>query len=142
MAIYKRHKWNYTGDMNLEYGGTFWREDDADDYVLAVCVTPCSDAGGPDNLFHIESGSIYMPADKEKDALPIIGKTPEAATRLDKVIAFQAYWGVERSAINGETVIQIGKKQDSRAEGWSPKPDVILRGNASLARYVRREMLD
>ena len=59
-------KWNYNGDMGLEYGGFYWREDGADDYVLAVRVTPCSDAGGPDNLFHIESGSIYIGTDPDR----------------------------------------------------------------------------
>ena len=43
-----KQRWNYSGDMSLEHGGFFWREDGSEDYVLAVEVTPCSDAGWSD----------------------------------------------------------------------------------------------
>lgn len=139
------HKWNYNGDINLRYGGFWWKEDDADDYVLAVRVTPCSDAGGPDNLYHIEQGSIYMPIDaaKRHSALQACGyEKEETPSRSMLVDAFIAYHGIERDAFNGETVIQIGKhKEDTKREGWSPEPDVILRGNASLERYIRENFL-
>jgi hypothetical protein len=138
-------RWNYNGDINLEHGGLFWREDGADDYVLAVRVTPCSEAGGPNNLFHIEQGSVYLPNDsaKRNQALNVIGQTLENATRRDLVESFVAYHGIDRDCRNGEQVIQIGKPEtDLRSDGWSPKPDITLRGNASLANYVRREILD
>lgn len=140
-----RHKWNYSGDVNLRYGGFFWREDDADDYVLALRVTPCSDVGGSDNLFHIEQGSIYLPKDAAplKNALATIGKTPETATRLDIVYAFMAYNGIDRHSYNGETDIRIGPAdKHANPNGWNPKPNVVLRSNASLRNYVRRELLD
>lgn len=147
-----RHKWNYNGDINLRYGGFWWKEDDADDYVLAVRVTPCSDGGGPDNLYLVEQGSIYMPLDpaKRHSALQGCGyeneETPSRSMLVDAFMASNrpsmAYWGIERDTYNGETVIQIGKhKKDTSRDGWSPEPDVILRGNASLERYVRANFL-
>ena len=139
-----KHKWNFNGDVNLEYGGFFWREDGADDYVLAVRVTPCVDAGGPDNLFHIEQGSIYMPTDpaKRKSALACCGYEMETATRSMMVDAFMAYGGIERDSMNGEQVVQIGQKQELEREGWNPEPDYVLRGNASLEKFVRANFLD
>lgn len=139
------HKWNYNGDINLCYGGFWWKEDDAEDYVMAVRVTPCSDAGGPDNLYHVEQGSIYMPADaaKRHSALSCCGyENEETPARFMLVDAFLAYHGIDRDARNGETVIQIGKhKEDTSRKGWSPEPDVVLRGNASLKRYIRKNFL-
>lgn len=140
-------RWNYSGDVNLEEGGFYWKEDDADDYVIAVRVTPCTDAGGPANLFWIESGSIYL-GDKAKQdsSLSVIGVEPGEATRRDYVEAALAYGGIERDSYNGQVVVQIGKVQeiiDSWQFGTSKAytPDVQLRGNASLARYVRAEFL-
>ena len=133
--------WNYDGDVNLAYGGTYWREDGADDYVLAVRVTPCSDAGGPDNKWHIESGSIYMPTDRAAP-LDIIGVEPANATRRDLVSAWLAYSGIDRYTWNGETVVTIGRNAADDCRGWNPDTDVRLHGNASLARYVAREFLD
>lgn len=136
------HKWNYSGDISLEYGGFFWREDDAEDYVRAVQVTPCSDAGGPDNLYCIEIGSVYLPldADERKRALDTIGASAETATRAELVEAFRAYHGIERDTY-GEHVVRIGKAQETRRGGWAPKPDKVLPANAGLQRYVEREFL-
>lgn len=139
MDIYSeamRAGWNYSGDINLEYGGFFWRTDEfCTYYVEAIEVTPCSDAGGPDNKFHITTGTIYMP-DDEPAPLDIIGVDPADATLRDKVEAWRAYHGIETDS---QTVVRIGKDEES--DGWNPEPDTILRGNASLARYVVREFL-
>ena len=141
-----KRKWNYNGDMNLEYGGFYWKEDGADDYVLCVRVTPCSDAGGPNNQFWIESGSIYMPNDPEKRrrALSVCGYENEPnPSRGMLVDAFMAYQGVERDCMNGQTVVQIGAKADEPGHGWGEvRVDQVIRGNAKLANYVRDNFLD
>jgi hypothetical protein len=130
-------EWNYSGDINLEYGGLFWREDGADDYVCAVEVTPCSEAGGPNNAWWVEEGTIYLPTDqdKRKRALDCIGANVETATRAELVEACRAYAGIERDR---SVTLCIGKLEDSRER---VSPDVTLRGNASLERYVKREFL-
>jgi hypothetical protein len=114
-----------------------------DDYVILVRVTPCSDAGGPSNLYAVEIGSIYLPedADKRKRALDCCGWINDAdkATRGQLVEAMMAYHGQE---IDRTTVIRIGKPEDGRNDGWNPAPDVVLRSNASLERYVRNNFLD
>lgn len=128
--------WQYSGDLHIEEGGLFFREDDADDYVLAIRVTPCADAGGPSNLFHIETGSIYFSPDRLESALDIIGVKPDAATVEDKAIAYCAYHGIDRDSWNGERVVQIGDAEEMEREGWNPKPDDILPEGAKLADYV------
>lgn len=152
----QRNPWNYSGDINIEHGGMFWREDGAEDYVLAVRVTPCSDAGGPNNLYDIETGSIYLPPEPAKvaSAVSCVGYTINANGDLETgrevlkkgsreyrwliVEAFCAYAGIDRDI---ETVVRIGPKEDVAFYGWNPEPDTILRSNAKLANYVRREFL-
>ena len=139
------HKWNYCGDVSLAYGGYFWREDGADDYVLCVRVQPCSDAGGPDNLFWIEQGSIYMPdeADKRRRALQCCGYENEVnPPRAMLVDAFIYYQGIEMDCRNGSTVVRFGPPQPANREFGEMKPDVILRANASLKNYVKNNYLD
>lgn len=163
--------WNYSGDINLECGGFFWQFDGPErfpecDYVRVVRVTPCSDAGGPDNLFHVESGSLYMPRDTYGRALETCGYSLETnlesgALMIDDcmgvshdidsehgaallVDAFNGYSGPDRDALGGETVVRIGRPDpyfDDTCGAWNPDPDIILRGNASLARYIAREFL-
>jgi hypothetical protein len=133
-------RWKYSGDVNIEHGGLFWREDGADDYVLAVCVSPCSDAGGPTNMFWIEVGSIYMPTDpdKRKRALDCIGASSDNPTRDELVHAFHAYSGIDA---DDRRTVQIGKPERGSHEWGGFEVTDQLRGNTSLARFVRREFL-
>jgi hypothetical protein len=136
-------RWKYSGDINLEYGGLFWREDGADDYVLAVQVTPCSEAGGPDNLYWVEVGSIYLPEDEErrKRALDCIGAASDKPKRAELVYAFLAYHGIEADC-DGRHVVQIGKPEKARNDFGTVSVTDQLRGNASLKRFVRRNFLN
>jgi hypothetical protein len=136
-----KHRWNYLGDTDLRYGGYFWKEDDAEDYVLCVDVIPCSDAGGADNKFVIEWGNIYLPIDdaaKLKSALASCGLTPETATRADIVDAFKFYHGLDDRM---SRCVQIGKAEDENPNGWNPETDIQLRSNAKLKNFVKREFL-
>lgn len=137
-------EWTYHGDMNVENGG-FWIKDEGDaDYVNAAELIPCADAGGPEGLYVLERGSIYMPEDsaKRKAALDCVGVSVEEATRYDLAYAFKAYWGIERQVYGGETVIRVGKAEESGAGGWSPEPDVIKPWNTNLRRFIEEEYLD
>jgi hypothetical protein len=131
-------RWKYSGDVSIEHGGLFWREDGADDYVLAVCVSPCSDAGGPTNMFWIEVGSIYMPtdADKRKRALDCIGASSDKPARAELVHAFHAYSGIDADSRH---TVQIGKPDPYHSREWGgAEVTDQLRGNATLARFVRK----
>lgn len=136
-------KWNYVGDVNLREGGYYWREDDADDYVLAVEVTPCSAAGGPDNLFWINEGSVYITPERAALALESCDINPDDATRADVVDSIIGYYGIERDA---ETTLRIGKPEDDpdkwQFDSANFAVDVVLRSNAKLRRWVERECLN
>lgn len=138
------HSWNYSGDINLKCGGFFWREDGYDDYVLAVEVVDCSDAEGPENLFIIQKGSIYIGDDKTTiaSALDIIGAKPESATREDIVYAIKAYRGLDGP---DQTVIRVGPVSpfyDEGRGGMNPKPDTVLRSNVNFREYIVNNFLD
>ncbi len=135
--------WTYIGDVNIREGGYYWREDDSEDYVLAVQVTPCSDAGGPANMFWIESGSIYLgDTERQNRALDCIGVEPANATRADYVDAVKAYYGIEPDCYMGRYVVQLGKRCGAFDKWqWDSdiSADVVLHGNANLRRYIERE---
>lgn len=152
-----RKDWNYSGDMNLEHGGFFWKVTPGDDFAEAVEVIPHSDVGGPDCMWWVHKGSIYLPEDmdKRRSALACCGysltdtgdvedgtgtvyslDTLDGMTLL--VDAFNAYHGIERDHV--DTVVQIGKLTDYDPDPVA-EPDVILRGNAKLRNYVRRAFL-
>ena len=134
-------KWKYSGDVDLKHGGFYWLDEGDEDFVTAVDVVPCSAAGGPDNLFYIEVGTIFLPADRDKQEsiLGVIGMTPEDASREDFIYAAKAHSGLERDY---DEVVRIGKEEEPyHSTGWNPEPDIVLRGNASLRRYVERDAL-
>jgi hypothetical protein len=148
----------YQGDVNLEHGGVFFKLDRKDwdeyGYASAVRVTPCSDAGAQDNAFWIEELTINKPEGEcLKEALKCcgwhlgegdvisadhssFGADPGTDTyRLIIMEACVSYGYYDK--LQGETV-QIGKKADSGSEA-DVEPDTVLRANASLEHYVRRE---
>lgn len=142
-------RWKYCGDMNPENGGFWWREDSPKDssYVYAVEVIPLSDLGGPDCAFIVDGGSIHIGNDAEMIAEfhQIIGFEPEAGTlkseiRRATVEGARAYRGIESDS---KTIVQIGKlsQYDPEYPHGFNGPDTVLRGNSSLARYIRREFL-
>jgi hypothetical protein len=136
------YDWQYSGDLNLCEGGYFWREDGADDYVLAVEIIPCSAAGGPDNLFWINEGSIYITPKRAEDALASYCELSHEPTRADVVAAIISYYGMER---DNETTLRIGKPEPDpdnwRFDSSNFEVDVILRGGSSLANWVKRVCL-
>jgi hypothetical protein len=136
------HKWQYRGDVDLREGGLFWKEDDADDYVLAVEVIPCSAAGGPDNLFWINEGSIYITPERAKSALEGYGTAYADATRADIVEAIMSHYGMESDI---ETKLRIGPREPDpdnwRFDSSNFEEDVVLRAGSKLENWVKRECL-
>lgn len=138
---------HYSGDINIEYGGMFYTLKDWKwGYVNVVRVTPCSDAGGPDNCFWVDRLTVNI---REGEKLrPIIetmghvgnpewhdkGMTPAQWCHylVDAHVAYGAY------DTDSSTMVRIGKPDPfySGREGEFV-PDIILRGNTSLRNYVR-----
>lgn len=159
----KRKYWHYSGDMSLEYGGFFYNLDNWEhNYAEAVRVTPCADAGGPDNMFWIERIVVNIPEDQAKldEALkycgwlqepdvPAFSKLTRARKRHMVVDACLAYGYYDpddcynMSKPQRETV-QIGPdNRFFRSRGWNQPSDIKrLRDGTNLRNYVRREWLN
>lgn len=183
----RKYPWRWQGDDPSEQSGLWWQEDgEGLDYVNAVRIVACSDAGGPGNLYVVEEGTLYL-----KDAKSVlsvigverghyatyrpIGRFGMPAKELDDCrrtfsSEFEArFWiaghpevksiyttfpTVERSVLvhahlasNGIEVqssraIRIGPVdpfwKDGHERGWNPEPDIILRANTSLIKYVKK----
>ena len=130
-------RWNYVGDVNIEYGGYFWRQISSD-YAECVNVFPLSDGGGPNNIFAVEVGGVYISDDKAKRdaALSVIGHDG-AKPDFDMLVeGFMAYNGIERDSTY---YVQVGAKRDEARDFQDVQPDVTLRANASLLKFIKRE---
>ena len=120
-------RWHYFGDINLEYGGFFYRTDQWQHlYADVVLVTPCSDAGLPDNQFWIENLVVEPKAQEDlQDALemgglwPLDGKTDEEITHMSIQACVQSGMTYKEAG----RVIQIGGPDPSTTAAtnpWSP----------------------
>lgn len=151
----------YIGDINVEHGGTWFKIDPRDwdehGYCSAVRVTPCSDAGLQENAWWIEELTVLNPdGDDMKRVLScsgwsidpddgsiiscsgnVVARKGTAAFRQALAEACVSYgkYDVEHSI-----TVQIGKEPEDSSE-CPAHADRVLRANASLERYVRREFL-
>ena len=133
----------YAGDVSIHHGGYFYDfEGWQNGYVSVTRVQPCSDAGGPDNLFWLESLTVNIRKGVELDSvLSCCGLTrdtlPTGAARRHALIDCHVAYGAYDK--NQSEVVQVGAKLDACGHGFDPiQPDTVLRGNASLRRYARR----
>lgn len=137
-------RWHYMGDVNLCEGGAFIQEGDRPDYCNAVQVTPCSDAGGPDNWYWIESGTVYLGNAQHVQSALKCCDTASDAPQWEQGYAVLLYAGIDCDSWQGRRIVQIGAKRgdcDSWQWDTDTQCDIVLRGNTSLRRYVRREYL-
>lgn len=137
----------YSGDVNIEHGGYFydftgWQWG----YVDVTRVQPCSDAGGPDNQFWVESLTVNVRKGAAlEEVLSCCGLTidtlPKGAARrhalVDCHLAYVTYdqeWS---------EAVQVGAVAEPCGSGFDPvRIDKKLRGNASLyncARNIHKE---
>ena len=141
---YQVNDWTNFGDVNVEHGQLWIKNafsDSTEDFAECVRIFSASEFGGPDNVYVIERGSIYIPlddAEKVKSALDVIGKSLSCATWIDLALAFEAYHGIELDAWGGREVVSVGKPEDAKE---SVDVDKVLRGNASIRKYLRENYL-
>ena len=132
-------RWHYFGDVNLEEGGTFYT---LDEFAHAVRVTPVSDAGGQDNAWWVERGSIHIP-DNLEGMLKSAGilesdLSSDPVIRMHELIHMAdmgGYIEYERSE-----VIQIGPEDPFHGSDFV-EPHVTLRANTDLRKWIKRKYL-
>ena len=125
--------WNYFGDVNLEYGGYFYKASEWG-YADVIEVIPCSDAGCQGNAWWVSQGIVTREVSDEtlNSALSSIGFSGEVTDNV-RVEALVAYCGIER---DGPDVVQIGP-DDAYARNLV-EPSIRLRSNATLENFVRK----
>lgn len=125
--------WNYFGDVNLEYGGYFYKASEWD-YADVIEVMPCSDAGCQGNAWWVSQGIVTLEVSDEtlNSALSSIGFSGEVTDNV-RVEALVAYCGIERDCPD---VVQIGP-DDAYARNLV-EPSIRLRSNATLENFVRK----
>ena len=129
-------KWLYTGDINLEHGGTFYRVEGYTAYY--VQIVPESDLGGPDNVFMICEGESQI-SDISKEAVDAFYYPDTKETYTAEEIAIVAVYegNIE---IHNRHFIRIGKHDTyaRRVSNWNP---VQVNANWKLKNYIRKNFL-
>lgn len=135
--------WQYVGDIDLSYGGVFFRIDDIEwkehGYCDALRVTPCSDAGLQSNAYWIEALTVLRWRDNHERSSILGNYEEEPDTALWEAEACLSY-GLYDPAIyypdtNNETV-QVGKA-DPFHSGETIKVDRYLKEGTNLVGYVK-----
>lgn len=141
--------WQNLGDVNPEHG-QLWIKPGGDDYAEYVeTIGPGDLESLGDNQLLILRGSIYFSPDHWQAALECCDALNGRAgppDYLDVARAFHAYHGGDLDTWGGETVVQVGRAPGD-AGSWrhhvEPRAaDVVLHGNAKIARYIRAEILN
>ena len=139
-------RWQWFGDVNPKNGGTWIRPvpeyGDAD----AVRITPCSDAGGPCNLFWVECVTVLGldDADRRQSAAKCCGISAadmrDPYTMAEALLSYGFYDPANCYPEAASETVQVGAQLDPYASAsWDPvTPTVTLRSNADIGRYARK----
>jgi hypothetical protein len=147
----KKPRWFYSGDLDIQNGGTFYNLDNWPHYVDAWRVSPCSDAGGPDNVFWLEELTVNVDpkmvnhGGRMESALRLIGVSDDefnalSVNRQRHVIvgAYLAYGLYDQCS---SRVVMVGPRPDelweSRGGFEMPGVDTTLRSNVDLKKWLR-----
>ena len=135
----------YSGDLNIEYGGLFYSLQTWQwDYVNVLRVTPCNEAGGPDNCFWVERLTVNIRKDsaKQQSALDVLGVGADQFKAMKRAakrhVLIDAHIAMGFYDTDQSSMVRIGMHVDSRDTDQF-KPDTVLRGNTSLMRYAREQ---
>lgn len=138
------HRWKYFGDIDERCGGMWVRPTD-DGCADVIRITPCADAGGPENLYWVEILTVYGldEEDKRRDVENSVGWNMENASTHKWAEAFVIYGYYDPANCYpsaSSEIVQVGKTRDEycRDKMEHEKTTVLLHGNASIKRYARR----
>lgn len=130
--------WQYRGDVDLTNGGYFWNDDNPGaDYCEIVEVIPASVMGGPDNLYLIAKGSVYMPEGRKAMVAETCGW--EVETRGDWIDAFMGYFGIDADS---REWFAIGAVDDTYHPGFDLPDEITYLGRKTdLRGFVNERFL-
>jgi hypothetical protein len=134
---------HYWGDVNPEYGGYFYDSTNfCWGYSMVVRITPCSDAGGPDNCWWIDVLTVNFP-DDDSERYAILDA---CGIELRQLTPFQRNCAMVDACLSygkydqdSSTMVRIGAPDPFYSGREGPfNPDKILRGNASIRAYAHK----
>ena len=130
----------YSGDINIEHGGMFYRLDTwgKDGYQDILRVVPASDAGCAENCFWIEHLVVNLKEGLEhRRALEASGlnESPDNPPEAE----IEAYVGYGLYEQYTSSLFQFGFKQSEYGEPIKVAKSHILRGNTDLRRFALRK---
>jgi len=138
-----KRRFFYSGDVSIEHGGYFYCLDSWQwGYVDALRVTPCSDAGGPDNCFWLEEITINIrdSGPELNSVLSVCGLTletlPTGAARGHALVDCHLSHGTYD--MHASTMVQIGPNDPFYSGRDRFTPDYRLRASVSLTRLARK----
>lgn len=150
--------YQYNGDVDLTQGGYFAStgpDERRYGYSSVVRVTPCSDAGGPDNCFWIETLTVNLPTTKPEinqvlhhldlntDKLAIYTPAARRAILIDACIAYGKYDPDDLFSMGlpQRQMVRIGPADPYWSGTDDFTPDLVLRANWKLRNWVRQTYL-
>lgn len=135
----------YNGDVNPEYGGFFYTLENVKfGYVDAVRVTPCSDAGGPDNCFWLEVLSVNIERRQGDidEAISFCGWTDEyrSSSKAQKTHMLIAACVSAGFYDCDSTMVRIGKPDEYYNGVKEFNPDCVFRAGTRIGNLARRAL--
>lgn len=138
----------YNGDVNPEYGGLFYTLETVKlGYVDIVRITPCSDAGGPDNCFWIDvlNVNIERCQDDIDKATSDCGWTDEyrsssKAQKTHMTIVACVAAGFYDCDDCDRTMVRIGKPDEYYNGVGEFNPDCVFRAGTRIGNLARRAL--
>lgn len=148
--------YRYQGDVSLRHGGYYFsvgKEETKYGYSSVVRVTPCSDAGGPDNLFWVETLLVNIPSvedraknkmldyvDMSEEKLKAMTPAQRFAELVYACMAYGCYSREDTGRPSNQTV-QIGPKDEFYSGHEEIPVDVQLRAGSSLRNWLKKTHL-
>lgn len=143
--------YRYQGDVSLRHGGYYFsvgKEETKYGYSSVVRVTPCSDAGGPDNLFWVETLLVNIPSVEERAKNKMLDYVDMNEEKLKSMTPAQRFAELVYACMvygcygqDSNKTVQIGPKDEFYNGTSQIKPDVKLRYGSSLRNWVKKTYL-
>lgn len=135
--------WEYFGDVNIEFGGVFFKTADLSEldqclkagdskFPLIGCLS-VTEVDDWDRVFKLNTCPVYIDAKRIDAAIALCKENGIEPVTSEIAYCTQVYYGQETTHV--ETV-RLGRRTENARR--YPEPDTILAHNACLANYVRK----
>lgn len=134
--------WIYSGDVNIMYGGRFFKKEQAETGEDWVEFVEVSEYHGCENRFIIQTGYVDF-RHKNRPTLEQLESEFGSDIDSDDVTFLTVLFCSRYAEIHETYVVQLGKSPDpyNTLRGSEPEPDYIAAHNANLLNFVKNRFL-